>query len=197
MAMARAEIMSRSLARCPVRVMITVISFSGDAQRPFGRIGEALKSPVPTVPRETGLGVSGALLHFYRRSSKLSSPELCELADRPFGAWRTGLARAVCHAGTFQWCSQWPAAGLLPAWAAAGTARPPAGARSGEIRGRRERADERAVGSVRAPPAPPVGWVPDVAAGPRSQPGSAVSLRIPGHHVPDADSDRARLPGAW
>ena len=30
---------------------------------------------------------------------------------------------------------------------------------------------------------------------PRSQPASAVSLRIPRRHVPDADSDRARLPG--
>jgi len=31
---------------------------------------------------------------------------------------------------------------------------------------------------------------------PRPQPGSAVALRIPRQHVPDADSDRARLPGA-
>jgi len=37
--------------------------------------------------------------------------------------------------------------------------------------------------------------VPDVATWPRSRPGSAVSLRIPRRHVPDADSDRARLPG--
>jgi hypothetical protein len=43
MATARPEIMRRRLARRPVRAMFTVISFSGDAQRPFGRIGKALK----------------------------------------------------------------------------------------------------------------------------------------------------------
>jgi hypothetical protein len=45
---------------------------------------------------------------------------------------------------------------------------------------------------------PPVaGAILIVATWPRSQPGSAVSLRIPRDHVPDADSDsdRARLPG--
>jgi hypothetical protein len=36
----------------------------------------------------------------------------------------------------------------------------------------------------------------DVATWPPFQPGSAVSLRIPRHHVPDADSDRARVPGS-
>jgi hypothetical protein len=34
-----------------------------------------------------------------------------------------------------------------------------------------------------------------VASLPRSPPGGAVVLRIPHHHVPDADSDRAGLPG--
>src|ERR1700730_2304361 len=43
MAKASAGIMRRSLARRAVRAMITVISFSGGAQRPFGRIGKALR----------------------------------------------------------------------------------------------------------------------------------------------------------
>ena len=43
MATARAGITRRGLARRAVLAMFTVISFSGDAQRPFGRIGKALK----------------------------------------------------------------------------------------------------------------------------------------------------------
>jgi len=56
-------------------------------------------------------------------------------------------------------------------------------------------AGHRAAAGDEAPgPASMIG-VPDVATWPRSQPASAVSLRIPRRHVPDADSDRARLPG--
>src|SRR5690348_13213070 len=38
MATARAAIMRRSLARCAARTMFIVISFSGNAERPFGRM---------------------------------------------------------------------------------------------------------------------------------------------------------------
>jgi len=48
---------------------------------------------------------------------------------------------------------------------------------------------------TKRPGLPQWSGVPDVTTWPRSQPASAVSLRIPRRHVPDADSDRARLPG--
>jgi hypothetical protein len=45
--------------------MFIVISFSGDAQRPFGRFEKALKeSPCFDCAAEAGSGVSEVLLHF-------------------------------------------------------------------------------------------------------------------------------------
>jgi len=64
-AMTSAEIMKRSLPRQMVRAMFTVISFSGDAQLPFGRIGKALKSLFDCA-RGDWLRVSEALLHFWQ-----------------------------------------------------------------------------------------------------------------------------------
>src|ERR1700733_11489909 len=56
-AMTRAEIMRGSLARRAVQAMFTVISFSGDAQRPFGRIGKALEEvPCSDCAQESGSG---------------------------------------------------------------------------------------------------------------------------------------------
>src|SRR5580704_12145770 len=64
-AITKAEIIRASLARRAVLAVFTVISFSGGPSVRLVALDRALKKspPAPTVRRNTGGGVSGALLH--------------------------------------------------------------------------------------------------------------------------------------